>query len=44
MWDDQSFSQRNRETERTLVIGVGGDREVRQGGRQNLKKEESEGR
>ena len=39
-----SHSVKETGKQRTLVIGVGGDREVRQGGRQNLKKEESEGR
>ena len=33
---DHPFSQRNRTTERTVGVGVGGDREV--GGGQNLKK------
>ena len=36
MWHDHPLSQRNRTTERTVGVGVGGDREV--GGGQNLKK------
>ena len=42
MWGDHPFSQRNMTTERTMGVGVGGDREVRGGGgrgvAQNLKK------
>ena len=32
MWSDHPFSQRNRATERTVGIWVGGDREVGEGG------------
>ena len=32
MWRDHPFSQRNRETERTVGVGIGGDREVGGGG------------
>ena len=28
MWHDHPFSQRNRITERTVQVGVGGDKEV----------------
>ena len=35
---DHPFSQRNRTTERTVGVGVGGDREVGWGDGQNLKK------
>ena len=28
MWRDHPFSQRNRTTERTVGVGVGGDKEV----------------
>ena len=28
MWSDHPFSQRNRTTERTVKVGVGGDRGV----------------
>ena len=40
MWHDSQFSQRNRPTERTVGVGIVGDREVRGvGGRgQNLEK------
>ena len=42
MWRDHPFGQRNMTTERTMGVGVGGDREVRGGGgrgvAQNLKK------
>ena len=37
MWHDHPLSQRNRTTERTVKVGVGGDREVGKRG-QNLKK------
>ena len=32
MWHDHLFSQRNRKIEKSVGIGVGGDREVRGGG------------
>ena len=32
MWRDYSFSERNRTTERTVRVSVGGDREL-EGGR-----------
>ena len=32
VWCDHPFSQRNRTIERTVGVGVGGDREVRGGG------------
>ena len=38
MWRDQRNSQRNRTTERTAGVGVGGDTEVGVWGGQNLKK------
>ena len=39
MWCDHAFSQRNRTTERTVWVGVAGNREVEGGGiGQNLKK------
>ena len=28
MWHDQPFSQRNRTMEKTVGVGIGGDREV----------------
>ena len=39
-WSDHPFSQRNRATEKTVGVGVGGDREFRGGssGGQNLRK------
>ena len=38
MWRDHPFIQRNRTIERTLGVGVGGDRELGEGDGQNLKK------
>ena len=32
MWCDHAFSQRNRTTERTVWVGVAGNREVEGGG------------
>ena len=41
MWHNHPFSQRNRTTKRTVTVGVGGDREVGEGGvGQNLKQGE----
>ena len=37
MWHDHQFSQRNRTTEGTVGVGVGGDRELGGGG-QNVKR------
>ena len=31
MWLDHSFSQKNMTTERTVRVGLGGDREVEEG-------------
>ena len=33
MWRDHAFNQRNRITERTVGVGIGGDREKREGRR-----------
>ena len=38
MWRDHPLSQRNRPTERTVGVGVGGDREVKEGGWTKLEK------
>ena len=43
MWRDHPFSQRNRKRVRTVGVGVGGDRKVRMGVGQNLKKWEGVG-
>ena len=37
MWHDHPFSQRNKTTERAVVVGVGGDRKG-SGAGQNFKK------
>ena len=38
MWRDHPFSQRNRTTERTVVVGAGVDKKVGVGGARDLKK------
>ena len=32
MWHDDTFSQRNKTTERAVIVGVGGDRGGSRGG------------
>ena len=38
MWCDHPFSERNKTAERTVGLGVGGDRQVGGGGGSNLEK------
>ena len=38
MWHDHPFSKRNRTTDRTVGVGVEGDKELGRAGGQNLKK------
>ena len=43
MWRDHPFSQRNRKTERTVGVEVGGDRKVWRGGWTKFEKGEGGG-